>query len=165
LPKKRLKKVDDVAQSERVWELECVWEFDISISLILNIRKWLFGRERPSSRISWELIVILLLICTLVSEHWSWNCGRLCQKWIFCGEGYTREGEVSRSRDCVVWMCSSLVALLWHHWHPHAGWELFIAAFLWHFKPEYCDILPIFDEEDEHEMESKLLTNQGLFHV
>jgi hypothetical protein len=24
-----------VAQSERVWGMECVWEFDISISLII----------------------------------------------------------------------------------------------------------------------------------
>jgi hypothetical protein len=24
--------VDDVAQSERVWGIECVWEFEVSIS-------------------------------------------------------------------------------------------------------------------------------------
>jgi hypothetical protein len=53
----------------------------------------------------------------------------------------------------------------WHHCHPHARWESFVTAFLWRFKPEYRDILPIPDEEEEREMESKTLTVQGSFDV
>jgi hypothetical protein len=36
--------------------------------------------------------------------------------------------------------------------------ETFLVALLWHFKPEYRELLPLFDEKEELKLESELLT-------
>jgi len=53
----------------------------------------------------------------------------------------------------------------WHHRHPHASWQSFVTAFLLRFKPDYRDLLPIPDEEEEHDIQSKSLTVQGSFDI
>ncbi|XP_058770834.1 uncharacterized protein LOC131644368 isoform X1 [Vicia villosa] len=51
-------------------------------------------------------------------------------------------------------------ALKWWQWwsrrHLQANWKTFSVALLWHFKPEYRDLLPISYEEAEPELESEL---------
>ncbi|CAI8615869.1 unnamed protein product [Vicia faba] len=69
-------------------------------------------------------------------------------------------------------------ALKWWQWwsrrHLQANWQTFPVALLWHFKPEYRDLLPIsYEEEPELESESSMPhtfnvhqeeTNLGILH-
>lgn len=44
-------------------------------------------------------------------------------------------------------------ALHWWKWwyprHPNVDWESFTTSFIWRFQPEFRDILPVDDEEEE----------------
>lgn len=50
--------------------------------------------------------------------------------------------------------------LWWCQRHSQVDWESFTIAFLWHFKTEYRDVLPILNEEEESELESQQSTAQ-----
>lgn len=78
--------------------------------------------------------------------------------WLICIEKHfdvvgTQEGEklleavkALRNRALVWWQW-------WSRCHLHASWRAFHIALLWHFKPEYRDVLPISDEEEESGLE------------
>lgn len=57
----------------------------------------------------------------------------------------------------------------WSHWwnrrHQQVSWHMFSLAFIWRFKPEYRDIMPMSDEEEEPETELEWLTTQGSFNI
>jgi hypothetical protein len=56
----------------------------------------------------------------------------------------------------VVTSMSGCAKKWWRWWsprHPAVSWETFTNSFLWRFKPEYCSILPLFDEEEETDQE------------
>ncbi|XP_039684197.1 uncharacterized protein [Medicago truncatula] len=90
--------------------------------------------------------------------------------WLICIDKYfaaknTPETEKLAEVVTVLRGCAHQWWFWWHHRHPHASWQSFVTAFLWHFKPEYRDILPIPDEEEEHDIQSMSLTVQGSFDV
>ncbi|RHN57870.1 hypothetical protein MtrunA17_Chr5g0445061 [Medicago truncatula] len=90
--------------------------------------------------------------------------------WLLCIDKYfaaknTPETEKLAEVVTVLRGCAHQWWFWGHHHHPHASWQSFVTAFLWRFKPEYRDVLPIPDEEEEHDIQSKSLTVQGSFDV
>jgi hypothetical protein len=55
--------------------------------------------------------------------------------------------------SALTWWC------WWHHYHPQANWEAFIVPFLWHFKPEYRDVLPLAEDGDVEEFDEQWDSN------
>ncbi|KAL5061930.1 hypothetical protein RYX36_023667 [Vicia faba] len=52
----------------------------------------------------------------------------------------------------------------WSCRHPDVDWDTFTTYFLWRFKPEYRDILPVFDKEEELDAEvSPLMEINGIY--
>ncbi|MCI15834.1 swarming motility protein ybiA, partial [Trifolium medium] len=80
--------------------------------------------------------------------------------WVLCMDKYfdamrtpeekkmTVVAKAIKGNAILWWFC-------WVHHHPEANWETFSWEFLWHFKPEYRDVLSPPDEEGKLDLESE----------
>ncbi|TKY61623.1 hypothetical protein E2542_SST11474 [Spatholobus suberectus] len=90
--------------------------------------------------------------------------------WLLCIEKYfSAKGTLETEKMTEVMKAMRGRALQWWLWwyqrHSYVSWEPFTIAFLWSFKPEFQDVLPILDEEKEPNLESWnfVLTSQTSF--
>lgn len=86
--------------------------------------------------------------------------------WILCTEKFfAAKGTQESERMTAIGPTMNGHALHWWRWwyprHPQVSWDSFTVAFLWQFKPEYRDVLPMPDEVEEPEWVSEQLMASG----
>src|SRR3954466_12444777 len=87
--------------------------------------------------------------------------------WVLCVEKHFKEQgtqEKMRLPEAVTKLHGH--ARQWWLWrsqlHPPSCWDTFTSVFLWHFKSEWREILPISDEEEELVQELSSLVEESV---
>ncbi|AES74980.1 hypothetical protein MTR_6g021620 [Medicago truncatula] len=83
--------------------------------------------------------------------------------WILCTEDHFRVNGVPKHAQLSAAVSALQVrALHWWRWwyprHPDVDWESFTTSFIWRFQPEFREILPMDDEEEEPHQELSVPT-------